>query len=143
MKLTTLDTKTHAHDNPHQTELEALFKADKGAAPMKAQIEKAVERAGPNGLTPDMFSAAGGKDSAGRDKLLINTVRRRFTDLRLAGAIRYHPDGVTFENRKGNQELAYVMGSESDLPKSRLRRLLDENAELKAKIEELEEELNQ
>lgn len=86
------------HASPTATEVEAVTKVAPHLTAMKAAIMAAVESSGEPGLTPDEYADAHG--------LLINTVRRRFTDLWKAGQIR--KNGVSRPNGNGNRSAAWV-----------------------------------
>ncbi len=96
------DLKIHIHAHGHMTELLAYEKARKGSPSVKHKILHEVEQAGDVGITPDEFVEMHGG--------LINTIRRRFTDLWKEGKIRHHPLGVTRKNPAGNACVTWVMG---------------------------------
>ena len=109
-----------AHGGGWRTEFAALAKVSPGLKAMKAGIFYAVMKAGSKGLTPDEFCKSEG--------LLINTVRRRFTDMWKEGIIRHHPLGLNRPNAAGNDCVAWVIGrdpkanqGESELVRLRLR----------------------
>ena len=82
---------------------------------MKLQILGELERAGQlAGLTPDEFAEMHGK--------LINTVRRRFTDLWKEGKIRHHPKSLTRKNKAGNSCVTWVIGHDPDSFQKRAKR---------------------
>ena len=47
---------------------------------------------------------------------LINTIRRRFTDLWKEGKIRHHPTLLSRKNLAGNDCVSWVIGTDVDLP---------------------------
>lgn len=97
--------RTHTHSDAWDTETEAFNKAAKSANSIKLSILYQIDKAGAvNGLTPDEFVSANGG--------LINTIRRRFTDLWKEGKIRHHPNGLTRANSAGNQCVTWVIGND-------------------------------
>jgi len=94
--------RTHTHSLGHMTEVLAFEKADKNSRSIKRKILEELEQAGEIGLTPDEFVEMHGG--------LINTIRRRFTDLWKAGQIRHHPEGKTRKNAAGNACVTWVLG---------------------------------
>jgi len=66
-------------------------------------LEAAVE----SGLTPDEFVLKHGG--------LINTIRRRFTDLWKEGKIKHHPTLLTRKNLAGNDCITWVLGKDLNL----------------------------
>ena len=88
------------HRQPRATEVEALTKIAPHLRAMKKGIYEALEAAGSRGITPDEYVVRSGK--------LINTVRRRFTDLWKEGIIR--PAGVSRRNKAGNSTMVWVLG---------------------------------
>lgn len=97
-----MELKTHTHAQGFITEVLAFEKANKVSKSIKSKILDELEQAGDKGLTPDEFVEMHGG--------LINTVRRRFTDLWKAGQIRHHPDSLTRRNPSGNACVAWVLG---------------------------------
>ena len=111
--MTTL--RSHTHSNGWASELEAYGKAAKSASSVKLQILAELERCGQlTGLTPDEFVEMHGG--------LINTVRRRFTDLWKEGKIRHHPQSLTRKNSAGNQCVAWVLGNDPEAYQTRAKR---------------------
>lgn len=96
------DIQIHIHADGPMTELLAYEKARKASPTIKQKILAELEQAGDLGLTPDEFVEMNGG--------LINTIRRRFTDLWKEGKIRHHPLGLTRKNPAGNPCVTWVMG---------------------------------
>jgi len=120
------DLRSHTHSNGWASEIEAFSKALKSANSIKLQILGELERAGQlAGLTPDEFVEMHGG--------LINTVRRRFTDLWKEGKIRHHPQSLTRKNSAGNSCVAWIIGNDPTAYQPRAKRqwvgLTDEEAE--------------
>lgn len=106
-----MDIQIHVHADGHMTELLAFEKAKKGSLSIRQKILSEIEQAGDLGLTPDEFVEMNGG--------LINTVRRRFTDLWKDGQIRHHPLSLTRKNTAGNACVTWVMGRDPQvLPKA-------------------------
>jgi hypothetical protein len=95
---------THTHRNGLQTEVDAFVKASKRMESTKSKIIFEIGCAGENGLTPDEFVENYGG--------LINTVRRRFTDLWKEGKIKHHPTLLERKNRAGNNCVTWVIGKD-------------------------------
>ena len=96
------DLRHLAHMHGWMTEFEALAAVSPRLKSMKADIFRRLGEAGRAGMTPDEYcDLIGG---------LINTVRRRFTDLWKEGVIRHHPDGTTRPNRNKNECVVWVLG---------------------------------
>lgn len=91
----------HVHADPRPTETAALEKIAPHLKKMKRDIMLAAHAAGDLGITPD--------EQPG----LINTVRRRFTDLWKEGLIK--PTGRTRNNANGNPCTVWVIGSDANL----------------------------
>jgi hypothetical protein len=87
-----------------QTEVDAFVKASKRMDSTKLKIIFEIGCAGANGLTPDEFVENHGG--------LINTVRRRFTDLWKEGKIQHHPILLERKNRAGNNCVTWVIGKD-------------------------------
>lgn len=102
------DFRTHVHGNGLPTEVAAFNKASKRSASIKFQILVELRKAGEGGLTPDEFVLMHGG--------LINTIRRRFTDLWKDGKIRHHPTLLSRKNLAGNDCVSWVIGTDVDLP---------------------------
>ena len=98
------DLNTHTHRNGLQTEVDAFVKASKRMDSTKLKIIFEIGCAGANGLTPDEFVENHGG--------LINTVRRRFTDLWKEGKIKHHPILLERKNRAGNNCVTWVIGKD-------------------------------
>ena len=98
------DLNTHTHRNGLQTEVDAFVKASKRMDSTKLKIIFEIGCAGANGLTPDEFVENNGG--------LINTVRRRFTDLWKEGKIKHHPILLERKNRAGNNCVTWVIGKD-------------------------------
>lgn len=106
--------RTHVHGRGSEGERHAAARASRGASEIWRQILEAIGKAGPNGLTPDEFAEATG--------MLINTVRRRFTDLWKAGHIRHHIEGLHRPNAAGNPCRAWMLGADPNREASRRSR---------------------
>ena len=105
---------THTHRNGLQTEVDAFVKASKRMDSTKLKIIFEIGCAGANGLTPDEFVENHGG--------LINTVRRRFTDLWKEGKIKHHPILLERKNRAGNNCVTWVIGKdEKSVPRKSKR----------------------
>lgn len=98
------ELKTHIHSRGLMTEVLAFERAAAVSKTMKSRILEDLKRSGDAGLTPDEWAEANGA--------LINTVRRRFTDLWKAGQIRHHPGDLTRKNSSGNACVAWVLGAD-------------------------------
>lgn len=120
---------THCHHEPHRGELEAARKSGCIRETMQAHILERIRQAGPPGLTPDEYS----QDHSA----LINTVRRRFTDLWKAGKIRHHPEELHRKNSAGNLCLAWVEGTDPDCELLRGRGLETRIRKLEERVERL------
>ena len=99
--------RTHTHADGLMTEVLAFEKANKVSKSIKVKILEELEQAREMGLTPDEFVEMHGG--------LINTIRRRFTDLWKAGQIRHHPEGLTRKNLSGNACVTWVLGVDPSL----------------------------
>jgi hypothetical protein len=118
---------THVHAVPRQAELEALKAIDPHIRSMKVRILLQVGAAGDHGLTPDEYQRM--------TLTIINTVRRRFTDLWKDGFIR--PTDRVRPNARGNNETVWVLGRDENAVKAHETK--DEKiARLEARIRELE-----
>ena len=99
------DMRTHTHTDAWTTEIEAFAKALKSANSTKLKILEEIHRAGNvQGLTPDEFVEMHGG--------LINTIRRRFTDLWKEGMICHHLEAVTRKNSAGNKCVSWILGND-------------------------------
>lgn len=96
------DARSHVHASATQGEQLAARRAGTRARAMWRSILRELEASGEVGMTPDEY--------AERHCALINTVRRRFTDLWKEGKIRHHPGQVHRENAAGNPCIVWVMG---------------------------------
>lgn len=101
----------HSHAGGHPTAVTAFAKVAHALPALKIRILGDIKAAGDDGLTPDEWCDAHGA--------LINTVRRRFTDLWKDGAIRHHPAGLTAKNAAGNDCVRWVVGCDPELEKKR------------------------
>ena len=101
------DFKTHVHSNGLPTEVEAFKKASLRLNSIKSRILVEIKEAGENGLTPDEFVFKHGG--------LINTIRRRFTDLWKDGEIKHHPTLLSRKNTAGNDCVAWVIGRDLEM----------------------------
>ena len=108
-----MNIETHVHREGHATERMAASKADLSAQPIKRHI-LALLAEEPGGITPDEYCLEFGG--------LINTVRRRFTDLWKEGKIRHHPGGLTRVNVSGNECVVWVLGEDGGASLPGLRR---------------------
>lgn len=95
-----METAPH-HEQPRPAELAAAEKVGAHVETLKGQILWRVTNCGDAGLIPDEVPG------------LINTVRRRFTDLWKEGKIR--PTDRTRENRHGNPETVWILGRDPKL----------------------------
>lgn len=100
------EIRTHTHARGLATEVVAFNKAQKISKALKLRIIEELSICGESGMTPDEFVLAYGG--------LINTVRRRFTDLWKEGKIRHHPDKLTRKNASGNPCVAWVLGEDPE-----------------------------
>lgn len=112
----------HTHEGGLETEVQAAIRASYRADSIKSQILNELENCGDNGLTPDEFNKA--------TNGLINTTRRRFTDLWKEGHIKHHPNNLTRTNDKGNECTVWVLGRDINT-KTRFELLNDEINRLK------------
>ena len=119
----------HARTDGHATEHASAAKAKLKAGSTKSGILRAL-RHWPDGITPDEFCDL--------THGLINTVRRRFTDLWKEGMIRHHPAGVTRRNGAGNEAVVWVIGNDPDRKPSRVEELKAEIVRLTIRVRELE-----
>jgi len=101
------DFKTHIHSNGLPTEAAAFNKASLRMGSIKSRILEELEEAGESGLTPDEFVFKHGG--------LINTIRRRFTDLWKDGRIKHHPTLLTRKNGAGNDCVTWVLGRDLNM----------------------------
>lgn len=97
------------HASPRRAELAAAASVAPHLTHMKADIVSAITAAGEKGLTPDDFQLATGK--------IINTIRRRFTDLWKEGHIR--PTNRTRPNARGFEETVWALGRDTTVQPSR------------------------
>lgn len=117
-----MNIETHVHRDGHATERMAASKADLSALPIKKHI-LALLAEEPRGITPDEYCLKFGG--------LINTARRRFTDLWKEGKIRHHPDGLTRVNVSGNECVVWVLGEDAGRKPSRFEEMAREIARLR------------
>jgi hypothetical protein len=96
------DLRHLRHSGGLPTELQALSVVAPHLTTMKKAIFEALKAQGEHGLTPDEYAA--------QRHLLINTVRRRFTDLWKEGIIRHHPEGKTRRNSDLNECIVWIIG---------------------------------
>ena len=101
------DFKTHIHSNGLPTEAAAFNKASLRMGSIKSRILEELEEAGEPGLTPDEFVFKHGG--------LINTIRRRFTDLWKDGRIKHYFTLLTRKNGAGNDCVAWVLGRDLNM----------------------------
>lgn len=99
----------HTHRSARVGEVQALGKASKQAPALWRRIVDAIGASGVDGLTPDEFVATCALPG---ETLLINTVRRRFTDLWKGGQIRHHIEGLHRANAAGNLCEAWQLGAD-------------------------------
>ena len=114
--------REHTHNSGLPTERAAAEKASIKAGSIKDQILQNLSSGSEFGLTPDEF--------CDRTNGLINTIRRRFTDLWKEGRIRHHPEIKTRRNSAGNDCVVWVLGRDNNITPSRIELL---KAEIKAK----------
>jgi|GEM_PF-4112900 len=103
-------TQTHSHSKGLSTERLAAGKSEAGALPIKERILARLEEL-PEGMTPDEFCE--------ETNALINTIRRRFTDLWKEGKIRHHSETLTRLNGSGNECVVWVLGDDPSRKTSR------------------------
>ena len=112
--------RNHTHNSGLPTERAAAEKAGIKAGSIKDQILQDLDFLEDYGMTPDEFCE--------QTKGLINTIRRRFTDLWKEGRIRHHPETKTRLNSAGNDCVVWVLGRDDNITPSRIELL---NAEIK------------
>jgi len=116
------DFKTHVHSDGLSTEIAAFAKASRKSNSIKLKILVKLKEAAEMGLTPDEFVFRHGG--------LINTIRRRFTDLWKEGKIKHHPNLLARKNGAGNDCVTWVLGRDTGLttwkPKRKWVGLTDE-----------------
>lgn len=100
----------HTHGDARPAELAAALTVAPHLKKMKRDIVLFTQAAGGYGITPDEVQRATGG--------LINTIRRRFTDLWKEGQLR--PTDCTRLNARGNLETIWVIGRDENLPKKRI-----------------------
>jgi len=101
------DFKTHVHSDGLSTEIAAFAKASRKSNSIKLKILVKLKEAAEMGLTPDEFVFRHGG--------LINTIRRRFTDLWKEGKIKHHPNLLARKNGAGNDCVTWVLGRDTGL----------------------------
>ena len=121
-----LFVRTHTHNSGYATEGAAAERAQIRAGSIKDQILCRLEEQ-EVGLTPDEFCE--------QTNGLINTVRRRFTDLWKEGRIRHHPEIATRMNAAGNECVVWVLGRDDHITPSRIELLHAEIRRLRKIIE--------
>ncbi len=92
------------HANPRQAEIEALFAVAPHLKKTKREIMLKARAARDHGLIPDEVPG------------LINTVRRRFTDLWKEGLLK--PTDRVRKNARGNHETVWVEGKDENAIKT-------------------------
>lgn len=115
--------QTHTHAEGHSTEAQAARKAGASVTSTKKRILARLEDE-PDGITPDEFC-----DETGG---LINTIRRRFTDLWKEGKICHHPEGKTRMNGHNNECVLWVLGEDTARKPSRYEENKGKESELRA-----------
>lgn len=116
------------HSDPRNSETRSLIKIAPHIGRMKGDIIDQISRTDEMGITPDEYAQATG--------CLINTVRRRFTELWKEGYMT--PTNRTRDNIRGNPETVWVLGMDSSMRISRetkdqkIKRLESRIAELEA-----------
>jgi hypothetical protein len=95
----------NSHTRGQVNEVEAFIKAKRGSVTTKAQIVAEIEQAGIYGLTPDEYVEMHGG--------LINTIRRRFTDLWKEGKVK--KNDMSRKNAAGNFCSAWVLGKDEGI----------------------------
>ena len=125
------------HGDPRATEVEALARVAPHLKSTKHDILEALQIRGELGLTPEEYQAVTGR--------VLNTVRRRFTDLWKEGKIRH--SAKARKNELGNRSTVWVMGRDPQLEQSRAQAmakvraerdaLREENLTLRAELERL------
>ena len=124
------EINTHVHSNGLQTEIFAYTKAFKNSLSIKNKILFELEKIGVDGLTPDEFVLKHGG--------LINTIRRRFTDLWKEEKIQHHPKLLTRKNFAGNDCIAWVLGKDMNLAQKKLeKKLIKQNPLLEYEIKRI------
>lgn len=121
------------HTDGLATERQALERVEPHLSSMRARILAAISAAGERGLLPDEWAA--------ENRALINTARRRFTDLWKDGMIRHHPAKIERPNAAGNPCVVWVAGADPQGTRTREQSMREEIARLRAKVEQLEREL--
>jgi hypothetical protein len=96
------DNRRLRHNDGLKTELSALAKVTPHLSSIRNRIVADIQAAGTEGLTPDEWSE--------RNHALINTVRRRFTDLWKDGFIQHHPLEFTRKNSAKHDCVIWVSG---------------------------------
>ncbi len=104
-------TKKHTHSKGLASERKAADKAKYTVGSIKYNVLTTLEKAGDYGCTPDEFN-----DTSGG---LINTTRRRFTDLWKDGRIKHHPGDIFRINKAGNDCVVWVLGEDKNKKLSR------------------------
>lgn len=125
------DLKHLAHAAGCRTEFEALEKVAPRLNSMKTSIFHELLEATEKGLTPDEY--------CDRHGLLINTVRRRFTDMWKEGILRHHPDGLTRKNAAGNECVVWVVGYDPHAQVNRRVKAIERALVLQQQIDQVKE----
>ena len=109
---------SHARKSDPLTSKDAARKAEINSMSIKNKIIQRLSDEPLTGLTPDEFN----EEVDG----LINTIRRRFTDLWKEGKIRHHPNGLTRINSAKNECVAWVIGEDENRKPSRVQVMKNE-----------------
>jgi hypothetical protein len=123
----------HVHADAHKGEKEACAKAAVQSESLKQRILNRLDEVGPDGLTPDEFVK--------ETNTLINTIRRRFTDLWKEGKICHHSSSLHRTNKAGNDCIVWVLGCDPNRAKNRAERSGEKIARLEAELETCKGEL--
>ena len=130
------DNRHLIHRDGLPSERAALQVVEPTITPMREQIMRDLQTAGESGLTPDEWAAT--------HHGLINTVRRRFTDLWKDGLIRHHPNGAMRKNAAENLCVVWVLGEDKagrttreQSMRERIKELETENAQQIRELEQL------
>ena len=95
----------NSHTRGQSNEIAAFNKAKPSSASTKQKILTEIASCSMYGVTPDEFIELNGG--------LINTVRRRFTDLWKEGKIK--KNGLSRDNAAGNATSAWVLGRDEGI----------------------------
>ena len=125
------DVRHLRHNDGLGSERAALAKVAPTLASMRERILRDIQEAGDRGITPDEWCYEHGA--------LINTVRRRFTDLWKDGFIRHHPKLLERDNQAGNPCVVWVAGRDDEQkPRGATITLLQRIEALEAAVAKLE-----